>query len=160
MKTSPKYGQQCVSLKNIFKYMMEAGYYPEFEYSHIQFDLDGNIATVDSENGFASLRLFFSIDEEDYDIFLEASNLTMLKTYAVKPAIMDDRCNIVFSHEFMCENIKEFKKFFPHAIECMREALDEHKTEVRRIIMSRKGASKTIPAADEIATGINKKIFS
>ena len=159
MKGSENQKEQCVSIKSIFKYMMEAGYNPEFEFTHIQFDLDGNIAVVDTENGFASIRLFFAIDEESYDLFIEASNLTMLKTYAVKPAVMDDRSNIVFSLEFICYNIREFKKIFPLAIECMRDALDVHKGEMRRLIMAYNRANKSIPATEDIVAGKTKKIF-
>ena len=147
-------------MKSIFKYMMEEGYYPEFEYSHIQFDLDGNIAVVDTEEGFVSLRIFFSIDKEDYDLFLEASNSTMLKTFAIKPAVMDDMENIVFSHEFFCENLRDLKRFFPRAIETMKDALNTHKNEMRKAVMSKGALSKSIPATDESVTGIVKKIFS
>ena len=46
-------------MQAIFKYMMESGYNPDFQYSHIQFNLDGNIAVVDTEEDFVSLRIFF-----------------------------------------------------------------------------------------------------
>ena len=160
MKTKSPIQAQSLSMKSIFKYMMEEGYYPEFEYSHIQFDLDGNIAVVDTEEGFVSLRIFFSIDKEDYDLFLEASNSTMLKTFAIKPAVMDDMENIVFSHEFFCENLRDLKRFFPRAIETMKDALNTHKNEMRKAVMSKGALSKSIPATDESVTGIVKKIFS
>ena len=160
MKTKSPTKAQSLSMQTIFKYMMEQGYNPDFEYSHIQFNLDGNIAVVDAEDDFVSLRIFFSIEQEDYDLFLEASNLTMLKTYAVKPAIMDDMENIVFSNEFYCETAHDLKRFFPRAVETMREALDAHKSEMRKLVMTRGALSKSIPATEESVTGITKKIFS
>lgn len=149
-----------ISLQSIFKYMMETGYYPEFEQTHIQFDLDGNIAVVDSEEGFVSLRLFFSIEQEEYDLFMEASNLTMLRTFAVKANMMEDMENIVFSCEVMCDNIRDLQRFFPRAIECMRDTVNAHKTEMRRLVRLRKSQQTTIPASDDIEAGITKKIFS
>ena len=160
MKTKSPIEAQSLSMQTIFKYMMEEGYNPDFEYSHIQFNLDGNIAVVDTEEGFVSLRIFFSIDKDDYDLFLEASNLTMLKTYAIKPAIMDDMENIVFSNEFFCENLRDLKRFFPRSIETMKEALDAHKTEMRKLVITKGALSKAIPATEEPVTGIVKKIFS
>ena len=151
---------QSLSMKSIFQYMMEEGYHPDYEYSHIQFNLDGNIAVVDAEDGFVSLRIFFSIEKEDYELFLEASNQTMIKTYAIKPAIMDDLENIVFSHEFFCDTLHDLKRFFPRAIESMKEALDAHKNEMRKLVMTKGALSKAIPATDEPVTGIVKKIFS
>lgn len=160
MKTKSSTKAQGLSMQTIFKYMMEEGYNPDFEYSHIQFNLDGNIAVVDTEDNFVSLRMFFSIDKEDYDIFLEASNLTMLKTYAIKPAIMDDMENIVFSNEFFCETAHDLKRFFPRAVETMREGLDTHKCEMRKLVLARGGLSKSIPATEDSVTGKTKKIFS
>lgn len=160
MKTKTPMKAQGLSMHAIFKYMMEEGYNPDFEYSHIQFNLDGNIAVVDADEGFVSLRMFFSIDKEEYDMFLEASNLTMIKTYAIKPAIMEDKENIVFSNEFFCENLRDLSRFFPRAIETMKDALETHKIEMRKIVMTKNALSKAIPATDESVTGIVKKIFS
>ena len=151
---------QSLSMKSIFQYMMEEGYNPDFQHSHIQFNLDGNIAVVDAEDGFVSLRIFFSIEKEDYELFLEASNQTMLKTYAIKPAVMDDMDDIVFSNEFFCDNLHDLKRFFPRAIETMKEALDTHKNEMRKLVMTKSALAKSIPATEEPVTGIVKKIFS
>ena len=84
-KTADK--SQCLCMMDIFRCMMEDGYYPSFEENHIQFDLDGNTAVVTYDEDILAVRVFFSIDEEEYGMFLEASNLTMLETYAVKPAV-------------------------------------------------------------------------
>ena len=48
---------------------MEEGYYPTFEKTHIQFGLDDNIAVVEYEERVVSVRLFFSIDEEAYELY-------------------------------------------------------------------------------------------
>ena len=93
-------------------------------------------------------------------MFLEASNLTMIKTYAIKPAIMEDKENIVFSNEFFCENLRDLSRFFPRAIETMRDALETHKIEMRKLVMAKNALAKAIPATDESVTGIVKKIFS
>ena len=84
----------------------------------------------------------------------------MIKTYAIKPAIMDDLENIVFSHEFFCDTLHDLKRFFPRAIESMKDALDAHKNEMRKLVMTKGALSKAIPATDEPVTGIVKKIFS
>ncbi len=149
-----------LDLKNIFRYMMEEGYYPNYEYTHIQFNLDGNTAVVECEDGFASVRIFFSIDKEEYDLFIEASNLTMLSTYAVKPAMLDDRENIVFSIEMLCENIRDFKHYFPRALDCLRDALISHKAEMKRLILERHPDKKNVPDTEVNASGTNRKILS
>ena len=96
-------------LRNIFRHMMEKGYYPVYEQTHIQFDIDDNIAVVEYNEDIVSVRLFFSIDEDSYDLFLEASNMMMLKTYVIKPVILDDMTNIMLSGEFICDNMRDFK---------------------------------------------------
>ncbi len=140
--------------------MMEDGYYPSFERTHIQFGIDDNIAVVEYEEDVLSVRLFFSIDEEAYGLFLEASNITMVETYAVKPAVLDDMKNIMFSCEFPCDTVKEFRKFFPRAIAFLNEALSSHKAAMRKLVLAGEMAAKTIPATDEIVTGTSRKILS
>ena len=142
--------------------MMEDGYYPIFEKTHIQFGMDENIAIVEYGEGIVSVKLFFSIDEDAYDLFLEAANMTMLETYAVKPAILDDMKNIMFSCELMCDNLREFRKFFPRAIARLNEALAIHKAEMKKLILASEVASITIPATDDSIAGISlsRKILS
>ena len=148
-----------LNMRSIFRCMMENGYYPSFEQTHIQFGLDENIAVVEYEEGVLSVRLFFSIDKEAYEFFLEASNTTMIETFAVKPAILEDMKNIMFSCEMMCDNLREFKKLLPWAIERLQEALDVHKEEMKKLIIAEEVASKTIPAIDDFMAG-TRKIFS
>ena len=149
-------------MKSIFRCMMEDGYYPTFEDSHIQFGMGDNIAVVEYDEDIISVRLFFSIDESAYDFFLEASNMTMLETYAVKSAVLDDMENIMFSCELMCDNLREFRKFFPRAIARLNEALTIHKAEMKKLILASEVASRTIPATEDSIAGIskNRKILS
>lgn len=130
---------RSLNMMRIFRCMMEGGYYPIYETTHIVFGLDDNLAIVEYEDGVLSVRLFFSIEEDMYPIFLEASNETMMTTFAVKPVILGDMKNLMFSCETLCDNIREFKKFFPRSIDLIREALKRHRAEMK----------KTIPAKDE-----------
>ena len=147
-----------LNLRNIFKRMMEDGYYPVYERTHIQFGLDDNIAVLEYEEGILSIRLFFSIDEEAYDLFLEASNSMMLSTSLVKPAILDDMQNIMFSCETFCYNLRDFKRFFPAGIQLLKDSLAVHKSEMKKLLLTEEIISRTIPATDEIASmaGISK----
>ena len=139
--------------------MMEEGYYPTFEQTHIQFGLDDNIAVVEYEEGVLSVRLFFSIEEEAYEIFLEASNMMMIETFAVKPVILEDMKNIMFSCEMRCDTIKEFKKSLPWAIDKIQEALKVHKSEMKKLILAGELVSKTLPANEDFMAG-SRKILS
>ena len=143
-------------MRCMFRCMMEEGYYPSFEQTHIQFDLDDNIAVVEYEEGVLSVRLFFSIEEEAYEIFLEASNMMMAETYAVKPVILEDLKNIMFSCEMRCDNLREFRKCLPWATDRLREALKVHKGEMKKLILASELVSKTIPATDDLAAGTRK----
>ena len=109
--------------------MMEGGYNPTYEKTHILFSIDDNTAVVEYEEGVLSIRLFFSIEEDAYDLFLEASNATMTETFMVKPAVLDDMKNIMFSCEILCDTEREFRKFFPRGIERLNETIMLHKAE-------------------------------
>jgi hypothetical protein len=160
MKTKSPLSKPALNLMNIFKYMMEEGYFPNYEYTHISFDLDGTIATVECEDGFASVRIFFSIDKDKYDMFIEASNLTMMKTYAVKPTVMDDRENLIFSIEFLCDGIRDFRRYFPRSLDCLRDALISHKAEMKRLIEKRNADTKKVPDTEDLISGTIRKILS
>ena len=148
-----------LSMRSMFRCMMEEGYYPTFEQTHIQFGLDDNIAVVEYEEGVLSVRLFFSIEEEAYEIFLEASNLMMIETFAVKPVILEDMKNIMFSCEMRCDNLREFRKNLPWAIEKLREGLNAHRSQMKKLILASELVSKTIPATDDPIAG-SRKILS
>lgn len=142
--------------------MMEDGYYPTFEKTHIQFCMNDNIAVVEYEEGILAVRLFFSIEEDAYDMFLEASNSMMMYNWSVKAVILDDMKNIMLGCEIPCDNAREFRKFFPRCVELLAEGLRAHKAEVRKIILADQVASTTIPATDDstpFVTG-NRKIVS
>ena len=130
--------------------MMEGGYYPIFEKSHIVFGLDDNLAIVEYEEGILSVRLFFSIEKETYPLFLEAANETMMKAFIVKPVVLDDMKNLMFSCETMCDNVREFRKFFPRSIELLRESLKQHRKEMKRLLLTEELISKTVPAKDDL----------
>jgi hypothetical protein len=160
MKIDSPFRKPGLNLTNIFRYMMEAGYNPSYEHTHIQFDLEGNLAVVECEDGIASVKIFFSIDQEQYGLFIEASNSTMLKTYIVKPAVLDDMQNIVFSFEFLCADIRDFKKHFPRSLDYLTDALSVHKAEMRRLVYANGLMTKKVPETDETVTGTVRKILS
>ena len=160
MKTNSPQKAPSLNLRSIFRCMMEDGYYPVYEQTHIQFGIEDNIAVVEYEEGILSVRLFFSIDEDMHDLFLEASNMTMLKTFIVKPAILDDMTNVMFSCELFCDNIRDFRRFFPRACDRVREALSAHKAEMKKFIMANEVANTALPARDETMTGSTRKLLS
>ena len=136
-------------MRSIFRCMMEDGYYPTYEKRHILFEIGDNTAVLEYEEGILAVRIFFSIDEEAYDLFLEASNATMMDTFMVKPAILDDMKNIMFSCEIPCDTAKEFRKFLPRCIERLTEALMMHKAEMKRLLIAENVSSATISAAED-----------
>ena len=139
-------------MRSMFRCMMEEGYYPVYEDTHITFGLEDNLAVVEYEEGILSVRLFFSIEKETYPLFLEAANETMLKAFIVKPVVLNDLKNLMFSCEMFCDNVREFRKFFPRSIDMLRECLHVHRHEM------------TVPVTDEVSsmTGTlkNQKITS
>ena len=159
-KSSEKKAGRSLDMRSIFRVMMEEGYYPIYEESHIVFGLDDNLAVLEYEEGIMSLRLFFSIEKDSYPLFLEAANLTMLKAFSVKPVVLDDMKNLMFSCEMMCDNLREFRKFFPRAVARLKEALTIHKAEMKKMILASEVASATVPAADDAMTGTVRKILS
>lgn len=149
--------QPSLNLRSIFRCMMEDGYYPSYENGFIQFRSEENIAVVEYENGILSVRMLFSIDEDGYEMFLEACNLTMLKTQIVKPVILSDMNTIMFSCEVLCNNVREFRRMFPRTISHLNEALKKHQTEMLKLMNMTEALSATIPAANNSATGTSKK---
>ena len=163
MKQTGK-GRQSLTMQGMFRAMMEGGYYPKFNKTHITFAHDDNIAVVEYEEGILSVRLFFTIDEEAYDLFLEASNQTMLETFIVKPVLLDDMKTIMFSCETFCDTLREFRKLFPRCIRLITESLAMHKKEMKILMAEEDSTRKEIPATDTQMTvaGINirNKIMS
>jgi len=145
-------------MRSIFRVMMEEGYYPIYERTHIVFGLDDNLAVLEYEEGVLSVRLFFSIEQESYPLFLEAANQTMLKTFSVKPVVLDDMKNLMFSCEILCDTVREFRKFLPRTVELLREALTQHRSEMKKLLLVEESTSKTIPATDDCSSmaGIHK----
>ena len=147
----------ALTLRDIFRCMMEDRRSPIYEDSHILFGIDDNLAVVEYEEKILAVRLFFSIDTEACRLFIEASNSMMLTTDIVKAVVLDDRTNIMFSCEMMCDTVKEFKKFFPRAVEYIKEAVVEHKREMKRLITSPDILSGNIAGTDEAAPSNNKR---
>lgn len=141
--------QKTLTKLSMFKAMMEGGYYPYYNKTHIMFNHDDNPVIVEQANGILCLRMFFTIEEKAYDLFLEASNQTMLDTYIVKPVLMNDMKTIMFSCETFCYNIREFRKFLPHCIHLIDESIAAHKKEMKKLVLAEEALSKTIPASDE-----------
>lgn len=138
-----------LNMRSIFRAMMEGGYYPTFNKTHILFEHDENIAVLEYEEGIISVRLFFTIEEEAYDLFLDASNSTMLETFIVKPVLMDDMTTIMFSCEIFCDTLREFRKNLPRCIHLIDESIAAHKKEMKKLVTEEAAAQKNIPANDE-----------
>ncbi len=151
-----KENKGSLNLRSIFRYMMEEGYYPKYEKTHIIFGIDDNIGVVQYQEDILSIRIFFTIDEEVYRYFLEASNSTMVETFMVKPAILDDMKNIMFSCEIICDNLRDLRKFFPRGIGRLKEALTVHKAEMKNVIMADQISATSIPAAGDSFSAAGK----
>lgn len=123
-----------MNLRSICRVMMEEGYYPHFEQNHILFNIDDNPATLEYEKGIMTVRIFFSIDEDSYGMFLKAGNATMSGTIGVKPVVLSEREILMFSSETMCDTLREFRKFLPKSIELIRDAVTVHRHEMKRLL--------------------------
>lgn len=147
-----------LTTRNIFAYMMENGYRPTFEDGYILFDIDDNTSVLEYENGVLTLRTFFTIDKEGYEMFLEASNYAMIKSYMIKPVIMEDMKSIMFSCETFCQTMGDFKRFFPLMIEYLRKGMSVHKDQMRELLKAVEMLSYKKPATDEqiVETGISR----
>jgi len=152
--------RSSLTLRSIFRYMMENGYYPVYEKTHITFEFKGNLAVLELDEDILCIRLFFSIEEDDYDNMLEASNACMLKTYMIKPALLDDMASLMFSCECICMTYRDFTRFFPRMTSMLEEAVGIHKEEMKQIILTEGIAKAVMPAAEESAAGIIRKPLS
>ena len=143
-------GRHSFIMRRIFRCLMEEGYYPRYEETHILFSLDDNTAVVEYEEGVIAVRLFFSIDEEAYGLFLEASNEVMLETYIVKPVVLNDMKNIMFSFEMMCDSMRELKRYFSRGIRLLQESLTLHRLEMKKLILTERMSSPAATAGEDI----------
>ena len=148
MKTAKKQKRDLM-IRNIFKYMMENGYSPVFEDDYITFTADDNKSVLDFTDNILIIRTFFTIEEDEYDLFLEASNGAMLKSNMLKPVIMEDMTSIMFSCETFCENMSDFKRFFPRLVTFARDGLQIHKNEMRELLQETDALGKKMPASEE-----------
>lgn len=145
-----------LTMRKIFACMMENGCCPTFEDGYILFDVDDNTSVLEYENGVLTLRTFFTIDKEGYEMFLEASNYAMIKSYMIKPVIMEDMKSIMFSCETFCQTVGDFKRYFPLMIEYLRKGMSVHKDQMRELLKAVEMLSYKKPATDEqiVETGI------
>ena len=123
-----------MNIVSICRAMMEDGFYPHLEKNHVLFNIDDNPATLEYEAGIMTIRIFFSIDEDSYEIFLKAGNATMTGTIGVKPVVLSERKILMFSSETMCDTLKEFRKFLPKSIELIRDAVTVHRHEMKSLL--------------------------
>lgn len=137
-------------MKNIFRYLMENGFEPVYEEDFITFNSDDNISILELSNNILSIRTFFTIEEDDYDIFLEASNNSMLRSSLMKAVIMEDMQSIMFSCECLCENMNDFNRFFPRLITLSKQGLQAHRNEMKELIKAADISSKKMPASEEM----------
>ena len=107
---------RSLDFTSIFQFLMEEGYLPRYEYTHIIFKFEDNSALLEYEEGTVCIRVFFGIDEETCDLFILGSNSVMAITKGVKMVVLENEDTIMFSAEFMCDNSREFRKFFPNAL--------------------------------------------
>lgn len=152
-----------LDMRKIFRYMMEKGLYPIYEDKFITFTLDDNLAILDYEEGILSVRLFFTIEEEGYEIFLEASNRSMLQSFGVKATVMDDMRSIMFSCENLCYTKHDLQRFLPRMLELLGEGLNAHKEEMKKILRAVDVMKNKRPVTEDriLETGnINRKPLS
>ena len=123
-----------MNIVSICRAMMEDGFYPHLEKNHVLFNIDDNLATLEYEAGIMTVRIFFSIDEDSYEMFLKAGNATMTGTIGVKPVVLSEKKILMFSSETMCDTLKEFRKFLPKSIELIRDAVTVHRHEMKSLL--------------------------
>ena len=149
METDDKKKEPSLDMRKIFTYLMENGYEPHYEDDFILFDIEDNTSVLEFEDGILSLRTFFTIDEEGYDMFLEASNFAMIKSIMMRPVIMEDMKSIMFSCETICDTFGDFKRFLPRLIEFSKKGLEIHKSQMRELMRATEMLSKTMPATED-----------
>lgn len=121
-------------VKSIFRFLMEEGFYPTYEKTHITFEFEDNPATLEYEKGLLTIRIFFTIDEESFNMFLDAGNSTMAGTVGVKPVVLEDHKTLMFCAETMCDNMREFKKFFPRSLWNIKDCLMVHRKFMKSLL--------------------------
>ena len=154
--------KKALTLRKIFRYLMEKGYYPVYEKTHITYDIDGNVGVLEFEEDILSIRLFFVIDEDEYDRFLEASNSCMLRSFIVKPVVLDDSKTLMFCCECICYTYRDFDRFFPKMMALLRQCIKVHKEEMKQLLITDEIVKATLPASEDgfIEAGSARKVLS
>lgn len=116
--------------------MMEEGYYPKYEKTQLLFYIDRNMTLLEYENDILVMRVFFSINEDDFNLFMEVSDTVMLNTHTVKALVTHDRKSIMFCCETMCDNRKSLRKFLPAMISNLKAAMNQHREQMRMQILT------------------------
>lgn len=127
--------KKTLTLRKMFRYMMENGYEPSYESTHILFDIEDNTAVLEYDEGFLAIRMFFGIDKEEFRNFLEASNSCMQMTYIIRPVILEDHRTIMFSCETICDTFRDFERFFPKMLVSLQEGLVAHKHQMQELLL-------------------------
>ena len=125
-----------MKLTDICRYMMEEGYYPKYEKTQLLFYIDGNITLLEYENDILVMRVFFSINEDDFNLFMEVSDTVMLNTHTVKALVTHNKKSIMFCCETMCDNRKSLRKFLPAMISNLKAAMNQHREQMRMQILT------------------------
>ena len=120
-------------IKSVCRCLMEEGYYPHLDGGYVTVRLNDNIYILEYEEGIISVMLLFSVDEEAYTSFLQASNAMHFKCTTVKAVMLDDHESLIFRSEFFCDSVRQFRKFFPRSVEMLDEAVTVHRMEMKNL---------------------------
>mgnify|MGYP002518149690 CR=1 FL=1 len=128
--------------------------YPVKVYNALSGEMEGSELVVGSawHNYGGSPSELDDIHQQAPDkeiVFTEASIGTWNDGRNLQARLIDDMKNLMFSCEMFCDNVREFRKFFPRSIELLREALKQHRKEMKRLLLAEELVSKTVPAKDE-----------
>ena len=71
---------------------------------------------------------------------------------------MEDMKSIMFSCETICDNMNDFKRFFPKLIEFSKKGLEIHKHEMKELIQATEILNKTKPATEDMIFEAGKSV--
>lgn len=124
----------ALTLRKIFRYMMEKDYRPSFADTHIVFSIEELTAVLEYKESVLSIKMLFNIDKEEYRNFLEASNSCMQMTYMIRPVILQDHRTLMLSCESICDTFRDFERFFPRMLDSLQEGLTAHKNQMQELL--------------------------
>lgn len=150
-------------MRKIFAYLMENGYRPALEDSCMLLQANDNSFVLEHHDNTLTLRTFYAIEKDEYDLFLEASNMSMLDSFMIKPVIMDEGESLMFSCETFCVTFSDFRRFFPMMMEYMGKGIDAHKHYMNELLGMTELLGGKMPVSNEqvIRTGtMGSKLLS